>query len=272
MAKHVFESTNLIAVGLLIVGIVALVSVGTEVQTSPGESPGFERYRVISEKNIFNPRRGAEERPAETLERRRLEAEAAARARIKVVGIVKRDDYLSSVAIVQIDDRLRLCRPGDVVVGMLVLDISSQEVTFEGDGGRWHAQIEPGTVGNRALTLRGEPAGVDAAPDGGLSSYADRRVPIPKAQMSRLARSGRFVVDTEGGATRGLRLTEDFMGLKEGDRVTAVGRQSLCAGRPRQRLWQMARKYAADREETLEIQVVVERGNTTLHLVLCPYS
>jgi len=66
-----------------------------------------------------------------------------------------------------------------------------------------------------------------------------------------------------------LRLTKDFMGLREGDRVTRVGLQSLCTHRPGQKLWQIARKYSGYSKDMPEIPIIVERGGRELEFVLC---
>lgn len=260
-------------IGIVIVGIVSVVSMGTETQTSRQEPPDFEAYRIIMKRNMFNPARGIDARQEEKIEPGRREVEAAARARIKVIGIVGRDDPFSSVAIIEENGRHRMCRIGDTVGVMMVVDIRSQETVFNGPGGEWIAGIQPAASGRRAVPSQADPAMAD---DGGdertPSRFSGRRVPIHRAQVPRLVRSAKFVADVENGTTRGLRLTEDFMGFKEGDRVIYVGRQSLCTRCPRQKLWQIARKYGSRPDAMPEIQVVVERGNRELEFVLCPYS
>lgn len=257
------------AMGIILAGLISVISVGTETRTSSGDLPSLEHYRVILERNMFNPRRGVDERKDQDAEREQRQAETAGRASIKVVGIVRMDDALSSIAIIEEGGRHRLCRVGDTIGIMMVLDIRRQEIVFQGPGGRWVAEIEPGTPTYRATLPQTE-----AADERGraTSSLSGRRVPIRKAQVSGLARSGGFVADVEGGTARGLRLTEDLMGLKEGGRVTYVGRQSLCTNHPRQKLWQIAKKYGACHDEMPEIQIVIERGGRELEFVLCPYS
>ncbi len=258
---------------IVVAAVFSIVCVATERPTPSGGPAGLRPYRVIWERNMFSPTRGTDEQQEEEAERERQAEEAAARARIKVIGIVRRDDFYSSIAIVEANGRQRLCRTGDLVSGMLVLAIRSREVVFESAAGRWIAEIQPAMRDRRVDVAQIETGGAPAdSASGGFSVHPGRRLPIPRGEVRRLARSVKFVPDVEGGATRGLRLTEDFIGLKEGDRVTHVGCQSLCTEHPRQKLWQIARKYAACREETVEIQVVVIRENRTIEFVLCPYS
>lgn len=260
-------------IGVIIVSLISVVSVGTEMRTSSRDLPSFEEYRVILERNMFSPRRGIDERKGEKAEQEQQQAEAAARASIKVVGIVRLDNSLSSIAILEEDGKHRMCRVGDTVGGMMILDIRSQEIVFNSPGGKWVAEIQPGTPSYRAVPRQADAATADEIGAGhAASGLVGRRVPIPKAHVPRLARSVKFVADEEGGAIKGLRLTEDFMGLKEGDRVTYVGRQSLRTSHPRQKLWQIAKKYGSCHEEMPEIQVVIERGGRELEFVLCPYS
>ena len=87
-----------------------------------------------------------------------------------------------------------------------------------------------------------------------------------------MARKLPLVTHVDGGEVKGLRLTQDIMGLKEGDRLTHVGGQSLCTRRPKQRLWQIASKYRQYGKEMPEIPVVVERDAGTLEFVLVPPS
>jgi hypothetical protein len=98
------------------------------------------------------------------------------------------------------------------------------------------------------------------------------RVPVGAAEIRYLALSLPVARCVENGHVRGLRLTGDVMGLREGDRVIEVAGQSLCTQRPRQKLLQMAWKYRQSREAMPEIPVVVQRADQRLELVLVPFG
>ncbi len=259
--------------GVVLISVISAISMGTQARTSRPDGSGFEAYRIIIQKNMFSPSRGIEQRKGQEVESARQEAEVAARSRIKVVGIIARDDPFSSIAIIEDNGRHRTCRIGDTVGPMMILDIGRQQIVFTSSGGTWVAEIEPGdpdrrTVGPQTDTTTAHEVGSQPMESG----FSGRRVPIHRAQVPRLVRGAKFVADVKNGRIRGLRLTEDFMGLKEGDLVTFVGRQSLSTRYPRQKLWQMGRKYSSCREAMPEIQIVVERDNRELEFVLCPHS
>jgi len=256
-------------VGIVLVGALSASYGDTEARTHPQDVPGFREYRVIFEKNMFKPRRGADQRE----ERARQDQKSVAAAEptdIKVVGIVKMDDSLSSIAIIEADGRHRLCRIGDVVGTMVVRDIRRDGIVFETPGGRWIAEIEPGATGRRSVMPQAERAIADAASTRrNRMSLARSRLRIKAAEIPHLVRSAGLVADARGGAGKGLRLTKNFMGLREGDRVTHVGRQSLGTDRPGQKLWQIARKYSGYGKDMPEIPIIVERGGLELEFVLC---
>jgi hypothetical protein len=87
-----------------------------------------------------------------------------------------------------------------------------------------------------------------------------------------LARELPLVRAVEDGRVAGLRLTQDVMGLREGDRVTHVAGQSLHTKRPKQKLLQITRKYRQYGREMPEIPVVVERDDRQMKLVLVPFG
>lgn len=222
---------------------------------------------------MFSSRRGAPEQKNEQAERGMQQAQAAAQASIRVVGIVRRDNSLSSIAIVEENGILRTCRIGEAVGAMMVLDIRSREIVFGGPAGQWVAEIQSSGPGRRPALAQGAPAMAEAIGAGhAASDLAGRRVPIHQTQVLDLAQTAKFVVDMEGGTANGLRLTEDFSILRAGDIVTYVGRQSLRTNYPKQKLWQIARKHATGYGEAPEIQVAIERDGRELQFVLCPYS
>lgn len=269
MGKHCMNPRTVI---IILMGIVSMSSLGTEAERYPRDMAGFREYRVIGQKNIFRPRRDIDEGRGEPERGQHVGAEAAL-ADIKVVGIIKMDGFLSSIAVIEEDGRQRLCRVGDIVAGMVIAAIGSHELIFETLEGKWVMEIEPGTVDYRATTSQAERAMAHAARGRSTSpGAAGRRLPINAAKLAPLIGTVGLVTAREGDTVKGVRLTQNFMGLREGDCVTYVGRQSLCTRYPRQKLWQIARKYSACSEEMPEIPIVIERNGIELEFVLCPVS
>lgn len=259
--------------GVILAGLISVVFAGAETFSSSPDASNFEEFRVIFKRNMFSSRRGLPEQKDEKVERGQQQIQVAARANIKVVGIVRRDNSLSSIAILEENGRHRMCRVGDTVGAMTILDIRSRGIVFGDPAGQWVAEIQPSGPSRRTVLTQGAAVTADAIGGGRAApDPSGRRVPIHKTQVSDLARSAKFVAAMEGGTTKGLRLTQDFNFLREGDLVTYVGRQSLCTSQPKQKLWQIARKYAACHGEMPEIQVGIERGGIELQFVLCPYS
>lgn len=267
------HSMNSKATGIILAGLISVVFAGAQTLSSSRDLSNFEEYRVIFERNMFNSSRGVGEQKDEKAEHGLQQIQAAARANIKVVGIVRRDNSLSSIAILEENGKHRMCRVGDTVGAMTILDIRSRDIVFGDPAGQWVAEIQPSGPSRRTVLAQGGTVTADAIGAGrAVPGLSGRRVPIPKTQVSDMARSVKFVAAMEGGTTKGLRLTQDFNVLREGDIVTYVGRQSLRTSQPKQKLWQIVRKYAACQGEMPEIQVGIERDGTELQFVFSPYS
>jgi len=264
---------NLGTVGLVVLAIVSVSSVGREVDRDEQEVPAFDEFLVIPERNMFSSRRQASRREEQTPVAHRFAATTAP-ATIEVIGIVKTSDSLSSIAIIKDHGRHVPCRVGDTVGGMLITEIRTSEIFFETASGTRIAKIQPGLMPDGVVIpeirrrATAEPLPVLAR----SASGAGRRVPINVTQIRHLARTLPLVTHREEGRVKGLRLTQDVMGLREGDRVTAVGGQSLHTRYPKQKLLQMTRKYRQYGREIPEIPVVVERDDKKLELVLVPIS
>jgi hypothetical protein len=255
-------------VARVIVGVVMAVSaIGAQTQAPTGDAADFQDYRVIFERNIFKARRSSD-RGQEKAGQEPSPPSPAAPTDIRVVGVIQRDDPRSSIAIIEEGDRQRMCRVGDTVGTTVIRDIGRESLVLESAGGRWIAEIQPGTIRHRPAT----PTPTDpVSPRQSLRRLAGGRLPVKAAEIPHLVgRVGR-VVDVHDEGQRGLRLTRDFLGLREGDCVTRVGCQSLRTRHPRQRLWQIARKYSTYGGKMPEIPILVERGGVELEFVLGPY-
>jgi type II secretory pathway component PulC len=258
--------------GLIIVGILAASYASTETQTHSREVPSFQKYQVISEKNMFSPRRGVG-RKEEKAGEKQPPGSASLPPDIRVVGIVRMDDSPSSIAIVEEGGRHRLCRIGDTVGAAIIRDIRRDTLVLETPGGRWIAEIQPGTMSRQIVTPQVQRAIARPAPARRSPTVSrGRRLPIKAAEIPRLARDVWAVIETREDEAKGLRLARDFMDLREGDRVTHVRGQSLRTGHPKQKLWQIARKLSMCGEQMPEVSILVERGDTTLEFVLSPSS
>jgi len=262
---------NLLALGILLLAVLSVSSIGTE--TGRDEPvPSFDEFLVIPEQNMFSSRRQASKDEART-EPRQRSVPTTAPADIEVIGIVKARDPLSSIAIIKDHGRHVPCRVGDTVGGMLITEIRTSEIFFETAAGTWIAKIQPGMTPSRLVVPEvrkptSEPLLARISPAAG----AGRRVSVDATAIKHLARTLPLVTDREGDQVKGLRLTQDVMGLREGDRVTSVGGQSLYTKYPKQKLLQITRKYRQYGNEMPEIPVVVERGQKKLELVLVPAS
>jgi len=237
------------------------------IQAGPPDRADFEKYRVIVERNMFAPHRATESKPDTAAQI----ANEPDRPDIRVVGIVRMSDPYSSIAIIANGGRHRLCRVGDSIGPMILRSIREQDIVFETPSGHWLAEIEPGAIVYPPGTMpQFDPTvpGFVAAPQQS-GSGARRRLPVRAVEIRQLARAG-LVVYRENGAVRGLQLTRDALGLKQGDRVTHVDGQALCTRRPRQKLWQIVRKHSASKERGAEIHVVVERNDRTLEFLVTP--
>ena len=264
---------NFVTVSLVVLAGVSVSSVGREAERDEQAVPSFDEFLVIPERNMFSSRRRASKKEEKAGAAHRS-APTTAPASIEVIGIVKTSDSLSSIAIIKDHGRDVPCRVGDTVGGMLITEIRTSEIFFETASGTRIAKIQPGLTPKGAVIpeLRrratAEPLPVLAR----LASGAGRRVPITVTQIRHLARTLPLVTHREEGRVRGLRLTQDIMGLREGDRVTAVGGQSLYTRYPKQKLLQITRKYRQYGREMPEIPLVVERDDQKLELVLVPIS
>ena len=257
--------------GVLALALVAAGSIGGEAIASDEEVPAFHHFRIISERNIFSPRRRVGG-TSEEVSRQRAAASAVTTADIDVVGIVKTGSRRSSIAIVESDGKHLLCRVGDTVSGLLLTEIRAAEVFFEAPDGTQIARIKPGVVRNRAVATE-TPSATDRSFDTGQQHdpmRTGRRLPVDPVEIKDLTKKLPLVARTEDGQVLGLQLTRDVMGLREGDRLTHVGGQSLCAGRPCQRLWQIASKYRQYGTVIPEIPLTVERNSATFDFVLVP--
>jgi hypothetical protein len=257
---------------ILVLGVLALFSVGAEKGETGSEVPAFGEFLVIPERNMFSSRRGVGRNGAETGQEWRS-ATPATPTSIEVVGIVKTNGPQSSIAVMTDQGRYLLGRVGDTVGGMLITDIRTSKVFFETPEGTRIVQLQPGMIRGGVVMPEAPGTPPDLLPARGrLASSAGRRLPLDAADIRGLARRLPLVTHVDGGEVKGLRLTRDIMGLKEGDRLTQVGGQSLCTRRPKQRLWQIASKYRQYGKEMPEIPVVVERDDGTLEFVLVPPS
>ena len=232
---------------------------------SRGEA-NFEKFRVIAEKNMFGRHRGVEEKP----EPQSKTPLAAIPAEVKVVGIVRRSDPLASIAILEEGGRHKLCRVGDRVGTLILRSIRDHDIIFETPTGHWLAEIEPGMVRHRAGVPPTEPDAAGFVRAHHESESDSRpRLPIRAFDVRQLARAG-LITYTEDGVVKGLQLTRDAIGLKQGDRLTYVDGQALCTRRPKQKLWQIVRKHRASKDRLAEIHVVIERNNHPLEFLVRP--
>jgi hypothetical protein len=258
--------------GMVIVGLamVAVSLVGQGLGQDEEEVPAFDEYLIIPERNMFSSRRQASGAVQQVKREPRVAATAVPEG-IEVIGIVKTGDALSSIVIVKDHGRHVPCRVGDRVGGMVITDIRTSEVFFESPEGTRIAKIQPGKASDRPTMRKGRRAAPGSAPARvAVASLSGRRVPIRAREVRHLASQLPLVTHVEDGRVRGLRLTQDAMGLREGDRVTHVGGQSLHTKYAKQKLLQITRKYRQYGKEMPEIPVVVERDNRKLELVLVP--
>lgn len=263
---------HLVTVGLVALAAVSVASVGREVDRDASNVPVFDEFLVIPERNMFSSRRQASKK-GETTDAARRSAATAAPAGIEVIGIVKTSDPLSSIAIIKDHGRHVPCRVGDTVGGMLITEIRRSEVFLETATGIRIAKIRPGLMPGRVVLPEIRRAAAESLSVLAGSAFgAGRRVPINVTQIQHLARTLPLVTHREEGRVRGLRLTRDIMGLREGDRVTAVGGQSLHTRYPKQKLLQITQKYRQYGREMPEIPLVVERDDKKLELILVPIS
>jgi type II secretory pathway component PulC len=256
---------------LFILATMAAISVSGQAVATDEEVPAFDDFRIISERNIFSAR----SRVGRTEEKRgqkRASAPAATIADINVVGIVKTGSRRSSIAVVESDGKHLLCHVGDTVAGLLLTEIRASEVFFEAPDGTQTARIKPGVVRDRAIAT--EPPPVTNGPfDASRRHHPERtgrRLPVDPVEIKDLTKKLPLVARVEDGQVLGVQLTRDVMGLREGDRLVHVGGQSLCAGRPCQRLWQIASKYRQCGTFVPEIPLTVERNSSTFEFILVP--
>ncbi|MDI6450611.1 hypothetical protein [Anaerobaca lacustris] len=236
----------------------------TRIEAGAGDDAGFERFRVIVEKNMFARPHGRDGKAAQPPE----SSSTANPEEVKLVGIVRMRNPLSSIAIIEKGGRHRLCRVGDRVGTLVLRSIRDHDIVFESPAGLWLAEIEPGTAQHRRPAVRRPPDSTDLvrATDPSAPPYR-RRLPVRAVDVKQLAEAG-LIAYAEDGVVKGLELTRNTMGLKKGDRVTHVDGQSLCAKRPRQKLWQIVRKRSVSRMPPSEIRVVIERDRRTLELLV----
>lgn len=256
---------------MVIVGL-AILAVSLVGQGLSGEEkvPAFREYLIIPERNMFSSRRQASKK-VQKIEREPRVATTTVPEGIEVIGIVKTGDALSSIAIIKDHGRHVPCRVGDRVGGMVITDIRTSEIFFESAEGTRIAKIQPGKASDRPSMPKRQRAVPEPVPTRvAVASLSGRRVPIRAREVRHLASQLPLVTHVEDGRVRGLRLTQDAMGLREGDRVTHVGGQSLHTKYAKQKLLQMTRKYRQYGKEMPEIPVVVERDSRKLELVLVP--
>lgn len=253
-------------VRIILLGIVVVCPVALCASAAASDDSGFERFRVIAERSMFARHRDVDERTASPSE----VAPGAIPFDIRLVGIVRTSDPLASIAIIEEGGRHRLCHIGDQVGTLILRSIRDHDIVFESQGGHWLAEIEPGTTLQRgAMPQTRPPAGGFVQAPQEPASGSQRRLPVRAVDIKQLAKAG-LVAHTENGVVKGLRLTRDALGLKEGDRVTSVDGQALCTARPKQKLWQIVRKHSASKQRLSEIHVVVERDNQTLEFLVAP--
>jgi len=259
--------------GMVIVGLalLAVSLVGQGLGQEEEEVPAFDEYLIIAERNMFSSSRQASRAGQNT--RTPAVTPITVPEGIEVIGIVKTSDALSSVVIVKDHGRHVPCRVGDRIGDMVITEIRPSEIFFESPEGTRIAKIQPGVPSDRLRVPRYQrPAPEPAPAQVTVASRFGRRVPIHANQIKHLARALPLVKDVEDGRVTGLRLTQDVMGLREGDRVTHVAGQSLHTKYPKQKLLQITRKYRQYGREMPEIPVVVERDNRKVRLVLVPFG
>jgi hypothetical protein len=251
---------------IIFAGIIIVSPAATHAETDARADRNFERFRVIAERSMFGRHRAGEE----TAESPPEDPGVTIGANIKLIGIVKMSNPLSSIAVIEEDGRHKLCHVGDQVGTLILRSIRDHDIVFESPGGHWLAEIEPGTTLHRGAVPGFVPpaGGFVQTPDPPAFGYR-RRLPVRAVDIKRLANAG-LVTHTENGVVKGLRLTRDALGLREGDRVTCVDGQDLCTRRPKQKLWQIVHKHSASRDRAAEIHVVVQRNNQTLEFLVAP--
>ena len=260
-----------------ILGGAVASSIGTPADSSEAEVPAFNEFLVIPQRNIFRSQNRVDAGARAARGQEEL-APAAALASIEVIGIIKTADPLSSMVIVIDNGRHVPCRVGDRVAGMLITEIRASEVFFETADGTRIVRIQSckapdsGLDSGRRLVDSGMRTRPPATIVQRRSAGGGFRVSVGAADIHYLVRRLPLAKHVENGRVRGLRLTGDVMGLREGDCVIQVGGQSLCTRRPRQKLLQMTWKYRQSGGEVPEIPVVVERAEQRIELVLVPFG
>lgn len=260
--------------GMIIVGLtllaVSLVSQGLGREEE--DVPAFDNYLIIPERNMFSSSR----RPsgaAQRTERKPHIAAASLPEGLEVIGIVKTSDPFSSIVVIKDHGRHVPCRVGDRIGDMVITDIRTSEIFFESPEGTRIARIQPGVLSDRTrLPQPRKAVPQPVRPPVAVASSAGQRVPIRAVEIRHLAKELPLVTCVEDGRVRGLELTQDIMGLREGDRVTHVAGQSLNTRHPKQKLLQITRKYRQYGRGMPEIPVVIERDDRQLKLVLVPFS
>jgi type II secretory pathway component PulC len=266
------SGVNLKAIAVAILVIVAVSCIGQELGQDEEQVLAFDEYLIIPERNMFSSRRQASGAVQKVKRKPRVAATTVPEG-IEVIGIVKTSDALVSIVIIKDHGRHVPCRVGDRVGGMVITDIRTSEIFFESPEGTRIAKIQPGKASDRPSMPKHQRAVPGPVPTRvAVASLSGRRVPIRAREVRHLASQLPLVTHVEDGRVRGLRLTQDIMGLREGDRVTHVGGQSLHTKYAKQKLLQITRKYRQYGKEMPEIPVVVERDNRKLELVLVPTS
>lgn len=254
--------TTLLSRGIAYLVAAFVLLLATKGTATHRNDAGFERFQTIAEKNIF-ARPPAPD--GETVVRESLAP--ADTPEIKLVGIVRMRNPLSSIAIIEDGDRHRLCRVGDRI-GMLVLrSIRDQDVIFETPQGPLRTEIALGATRPDISPLKlPDPAGLVRS-RARSAPPSCRRLPIRTIDVRQLAAAG-LAPYAEDGQIKGLELTQDIAGLQKGDRVTHVDGQALNARRPRQKLWQIVRKHTISRMPVPGIHVMVERNRRTVEFLV----
>jgi type II secretory pathway component PulC len=254
--------TSLFSPGIVFLVAAFVLLLATKSTATHRNDAGFERFQAIAEKNMFArpPAPDAEAVVRESLA-------PADTPEIKLIGIVRMRNPLSSIAIIEDGDRHRLCRVGDHIGTLVLRSIRDQDIIFETPQGPLRTEIALGATRPDSSPLKlPDPAGL-GRPRARSVPPSCRRLPIRAIDVQQLAETG-LAPYTEDGHVKGLELTRDVVGLRKGDRVTHVDGQALNAGRPRQKLWQIVRKHTISRMPIPGIHVVVERNRSTVEFLV----
>lgn len=249
---------------IVFLGAVSLLLAAAPIEAGPDDDDAYARFRVIAEKNMFARRQGAAEQgeePADT-------SPAAPFVKIKLVGIVRRSNPLSSIAIIEEGGQHHLYRVGDRIGTLILRSIRDHDIVFETPHGLWLAEIEPSATQQRDAPSQRRPPrnGFVRGPDRAVPSRHGR-LPLRVVEVKKLAQAG-LTPYAENGTVKGLELTRDIMGLQQGDRVTHVSGQALRTRRPRQKLWQIVRKHSISGTPSPGIPVVIERNQQEIEFVI----